>query len=144
MWVCGCGCFCRSDQFLEYCYITLKKNYIAIPLDVWTSIQVIRWSDALGREANFCVSAQSCNRVCALEWNGPGGVFDPAFMVSPLAWTTSTSRPPFLSSNPISTSPVMYENTHSLTLHSPSTALCIPTDLPGWDHLEDEPWWTSD
>lgn len=27
-------------------------------------------------------------------------------MVSPLAWTTSTSRPPFLSSNPISTSPV--------------------------------------
>lgn len=37
--------------------------------------------------------------------NWPGGPLEPGFIVSPLAWTTSTSRPPFLSIRPISMSP---------------------------------------
>lgn len=37
-------------------------------------------------------------------------------MVSPLAWTTSTSRPPFLSIRPISMSPGIHNNTHTRTL----------------------------
>lgn len=41
------------------------------------------------------------------DW--PGGPFEPDFMVSPLAWTTSTSRPPFLSIRPISTSPGIWK-----------------------------------
>lgn len=50
----------------------------------------------------------SCGKQLWSDWNGenwPGGPLEPGFIVSPLAWTTSTSKPPFLSIRPISTSP---------------------------------------
>lgn len=67
------------------------------------------WTE--GRLRSWTCSLSAVFLVC---WDRPGGVFDPAFMVSPLAWTTSTSRPPFLSSKPISTSPG-WKKTHFLT-----------------------------
>lgn len=45
------------------------------------------------------------NRAQRLITDKPGGPFEPGFMVRPLAWTTSTSSPPFRSISPISTSP---------------------------------------
>lgn len=61
---------------------------------------------------------------------------EPGFIVSPLAWTTSTSRPPFLSIRPISTSPRFMKTDSRVRGNTCVYILCL--DFPSGIHTVKE------